>query len=207
MTPVDRRRNEKISMRKIIQIVHTSLDGFVAGPNGELEWFENAGEHLDFVNELTNSADALLMGRTSYQMLDSYWPSAKDSPDAKQNEIAYSNWYNQTTKYVLSKTQNGADQKNTSFISKDITKTITVIKSQTANDILIFGSPSVFQLLSKSNLIDEYWIFVNPVIFGTGIPLFASMNKRIKLKLLETKKISNGEVALHYETKSSTSLF
>jgi dihydrofolate reductase len=193
-------------MRKIIQIAHTSLDGFVAGPNGDLEWFENAGEHLDFVNELTNGADALLMGRISHQMLDSYWPSAKDAAEAKQNEIAYSNWYNKATKYVISKTQNRSQVNNTSYISNNIKEAIVAIKNQKGDNILIFGSPSIFQLLSSFKLIDEYWVFVNPILFGTGIPLFASMNEKIKLNLLEIKKISNGEVALHYETICSTSL-
>lgn len=189
-----------------MQILHTSLDGFVAGPNGELEWFENTGEHLDFVNELTNGADALLMGRISYQMLDSYWPSAKDAAEAKHNEIAYSNWYNKATKYVISKTQNKSQANNTSYITRDIKEAIVAIKNQKRDNVLIFGSPSIFQLLSSFKLIDEYWVFVNPIIFGTGIPLFASMNEKIKLNLLEIKKISNGEVALHYETISSTSL-
>ena len=92
----------------------------------------------------------------------------------------------------------GEDLNNATIISNDIFNEITRIKEQEGKNILIFGSPSVSQLLMQHNLIDDYWIFVNPIIFGEGIPLFTTFNNKIKLKLLETTKFSNGEIALNY---------
>lgn len=85
------------------------------------------------------------------------------------------------------------------IIRDDILNEITTIKNQPGKSILIFGSPSVSQTLMQLNLIDRYWIFVNPVIFGEGIPLFARQPDRTNLRLLETKEFPNGEVAMHYQ--------
>ncbi|MEO7801823.1 MAG: dihydrofolate reductase, partial [Ginsengibacter sp.] len=91
-------------MRKLIIVAHISLDGFVAFRDGSLSGFEAGKENLDFVCHLTRNADAALFGRISYQLLNSYWPTAKDLPNASEGEIEYSNWYNTATKIVLSKT-------------------------------------------------------------------------------------------------------
>ncbi|MFD2163036.1 dihydrofolate reductase family protein [Paradesertivirga mongoliensis] len=188
-------------MRKIIQITHTSLDGYTAWKNGELDRFENAGEHLSFVNKLLLSADSILFGRITYEMFESYWPAIENNPLSSEFEKCYSHWYNKATKLVLSNTLNELKGNNTILVKSDIVSTIEENKNKTGKNILLFGSPSVGQLLLQSNLIDEYWIFVNPVIFGTGIPMFAPSNDLKRLKLIGAKTISNGEVALHYEVK------
>jgi dihydrofolate reductase len=185
-------------MRKLILVVHTSLDGFVAGSNGELNGFEPGEENLVFVCKLTETADAALFGRISYALLDSYWPTAKDRSNATMGEIAYSKWYNGAQKIVISRTLNKDNLHNTTVISKNIAHEISKIKEQTGKDILIFGSPATTQTLIQLNLVDEYWVFVNPVIFARGIPLFANIPDKIKLKLLATTQFSNAEVALHY---------
>jgi dihydrofolate reductase len=185
-------------MRKLVLIVHTSLDGFVAGPNGELDGFDSGEENLEFVCGLTEGADACLFGRVSYQMLENYWPTARNHPQATNGEIRYSNWYNSARRYVVSTTLADLPVINTTVIATNIVNEIVRIKEQPGRDILIFGSPSVAQLLMKQNLIDDYWIFVNPVLFGKGIPLFRTLSDRIKLRLVSAKKLTNGEVALHY---------
>src|ERR1700712_2979641 len=109
-----------IEMRKLILVVHTSLDGFVAGPNGELNGFEAGQENLAFVCKLTEEADAALFGRVSYQLLDSYWPTAKNLLNATKKEIAYSNWYNNAHKIVISKTMQGQSKENTTIIRDNV---------------------------------------------------------------------------------------
>ena len=185
-------------MRKLVLLAHISLDGFVAGPKGELDGFESAAENLDFVCQLTEDADAALFGRISYQLLDNYWPTAKDHPGATKEEVDYSNWYNKARKIVISRTMAKQGLDNTTVISENIPVEISKIREEKGKDILIFGSPSVSQLLMRHELIDSYWIFVNPVIFGQGIPLFAETTNRIKFKLLATKQFANGELALNY---------
>ena len=185
-------------MRKLILIVHTSLDGFVAGTKGELDGFDASEENLQFVCELTAEADAALYGRISNQLLNGYWPNAKNLPNASKGTVSYSTWYNDAQKIVISKTLAQERLGNTIFISDDIANAIIDIKSQQGKDILIFGSPCVSQLLIQRNLIDSIWIFINPVIFGQGIPLFKGSEDKTTLKLVATKQFANGEIALHY---------
>jgi len=185
-------------MRKLVLLAHTSLDGFVAGTRGELDDFEAGEENLQFVCSLTEKADSALFGRTSYELLNSYWPGAKDLPNASKGTIDFSNWYNTATKIVISKTMNPENLNNTIIVRDDIPNEVSKLKNQPQGDILIFGSPAVSQLLMEHNLIDTYWIFVNPIIFGKGIPLFTEMSNIIKLKLESTKQFANGEFALSY---------
>ncbi len=185
-------------MRNIVLFAHISLDGFVAGSKGELDGFPVGDENLKFVCDLTEQADAALFGRLSYQLLDSYWPTAKDRVNASKNEIAYSNWYNSATKIVISKTITQEKLNNTVVIGGNFPHEITKLKELPGKDILIFGSPSVSKVLMQLGLIDSYWIFVNPVIFSEGIPLFGGLSKKIKLKLEATKQFPNGEIALNY---------
>ena len=184
-------------MRKLVLIVHTSLDGFVAGPNGELNGFDAGEENLEFVCRLTKTADTALFGRVSYQLLNSHWPAAKDHPDATWNEVAYSCWYNMAKKVVVSKTLQ-EESTGLTIIRENVIEEIRKLKQDPGKQILIFGSPTLSQTLMQQNLIDEYWVFVNPVVFGKGIPLFAGTHPSAKLQLLNTKQFSNGETALHY---------
>lgn len=190
-------------MRKLILIAHTSLDGFVASPSGELDGFDAGAENLEFVCRLTKQADAALFGRVSYQLLHRYWPAAKDNPAATWGEVAYSHWYNKAQKIVISKTLDATSLDNTTVISENIPNAVLKIKHQPGKDILLFGSPTVAQLLMQHHLIDSYWIFVNPVIFGNGIPLFAGTGAGLKLELAATQSFPNGEMALYYTMKSA----
>ena len=185
-------------MRNLVLIAHISLDGFVAGTKGELDGFDAKEENLEFVCKLTEEADAALFGRISYQLLESYWSTAKDRPGATKAEIAYSNWYNNSQKIVVSRTLAGKNLPRTSIISENVSNEIIKLKQRAGKDILIFGSPAVSQLMMEMDLIDRYWIFVNPKIFGEGIPLFTHSAKKRNLKLLSTRQFANGELAIHY---------
>jgi dihydrofolate reductase len=190
-------------MRKLILVAHTSLDGFVAGTKGELDGFDASDENLAFVCKLTEEADAALFGRISYELLNDFWPTAKDRSNATKAQIEFSNWYNNSKKIIFSKTMSEDGLINTTIINKNISNEIDKIKEQTGKDILIFGSPASSQTLMQLDLIDSYWIFVNPVIFGEGIALFASQANKSTLKLLDTKQFLNGELALHYVVERS----
>jgi dihydrofolate reductase len=185
-------------MRKLILVVHTSLDGFVAGSKGELDGFEAGEENLKFVCKITKDADSAIFGRISYELLESYWPTAKDQPEATEGEILYSEWYNGVKKIVFSTTMTGECTDNMIILNDKISTEIKKIKEQAGKDILIFGSPSVAQTLMKLDLIDSYWIFINPVFFGRGIPLFSGKAEKSKLKLMATQHFANGEIALNY---------
>ncbi len=188
-------------MRNLIFFMHTSLDGYVAGPNGELDWVKVDDEIFDFVGTMTDHADTALYGRVTYQMMQSYWPEAGKQPNASKHDIEHSAWYNKIPKVVLSRTISEEGLDNTQIISDHLADNINSIKKNDGKNILIFGSPTASHSLLGLGLIDEFWLFVNPVLLGYGIPLFKGVTEMIQLNLLESKTFTCGVIALHYETK------
>lgn len=190
-------------MRKIISFMHISLDGFVAGLNGEMDWIKVDEEIFAHVGKRISEGDTALYGRVTYQMMENYWPTAADKPAATRHDIEHSKWYSKVHKIVLSKTMKEEGVTNTKIISDNLSDSINEIKqSHTASggseEILLFGSPTATHSLIQLNLIDGYWLFVNPIILGQGIPLFADIKDKIKLKLLTTRQFTSGVTELNY---------
>jgi len=186
-------------MRKLIFFMHTSLDGFVAGLNGEMNWINVDEAMFDFVGTMTDKADTALYGRVTYDMMQSYWPTAGEQPNASKHDKEHSAWYNKVSKVILSKTISEKGLDNTTVIGDHLAVNIHKIKEQEGKDIIIFGSPRASQSLLNEGLIDEFWLFVNPIILGKGMPLFKDITDTTKLKLIETKTFPCGVIALHYE--------
>ncbi|RAW02857.1 dihydrofolate reductase family protein [Pseudochryseolinea flava] len=185
-------------MRKLIFVVHTSIDGFVAGEAGEFDELTQSPENLDFVCSLTDDADALLAGRVSFQMLDTYWPTAHLNQNASSSEVRYSNWYNSANKIVLSNSLRQEQARGITVISDHIVENVNALKNKTGKNILMFGSPSVYKLLAGLNVIDEYCIIMYPVLLGNGISLFDKPQDVKRMKLLNSTRFSQGEIAVHY---------
>ena len=143
-------------MRKIISFMHISLDGFVAGPNGEMDWIKVDEEIFDYVGKRINEGDTALYGRVTYQMMENYWPTAADSPTASKHDIEHSKWYSKVHKVVLSKTMKDEGLTNTTIISDNLSDRINEIKQQSGPDIALFGSPTATHSLIQLNLIDGY---------------------------------------------------
>ena len=189
-------------MRKIISFMHISLDGFVAGPNGEMNWIKVDEEIFDHVGKRISEGDTALYGRVTYQMMEGYWPTAADKPNASKHDIEHSKWYSKVHKVVLSKTMKQGST-NTTIISDNLSDRINEIKLQAGPEILLFGSPTATHSLIQLNLIDGYWLFVNPIILGRGIPLFTDINPdsyrdKIKLNLVTTRPFTCGVTELSY---------
>ena len=188
-------------MRKIISFMHISLDGFVAGPKGEMDWIKVDEEIFDYVGKRISETDTALYGRVTYQMMENYWPAAGNKPAATRHDIEHSKWYNKVHKVVLSKTMKDVGLTNTKIISDNLSDRINEIKQSPGDgskDILLFGSPTATHSLIQLNLIDGYWLFVNPIILGRGIPLFVDIKDKIKLKLLTTRQFTCGVTELNY---------
>lgn len=188
-------------MRNLVFFMHSSLDGYVAGKKGEMNWITVDEEIFDFVSTMTEQADTALYGRVTYQMMEAYWPHAGEKPDASKHDREHSAWYNNVSKVVLSKTMRGEELKNTKILSDNLTQNINELKQQPGKNILIFGSPRASHSLLQLGLIDEFHIFVNPILLGEGIPLFKYFTGKIKLRLADTKIFTSGVVALHYITE------
>jgi len=185
-------------MRKLIFFMHTSLDSFVAGPNGEMNFITVNETMFDFIATMTAEADTALYGRVTYEMMQSYWPTAGEKPNASKHDIEHSNWYNKVSKVVLSKTLHETGLHNTKVISDHLSDNINKLKQLEGKNILIFGSPHASQSLLNEGLIDEFWLFVNPIILGKGMPLFKDITGTTKLNLIESKTFPGGVIALHY---------
>ena len=188
-------------MRKIISFMHISLDGFVAGLNGEMDWIKVDEEIFDYVEKRISEGDTALYGRVTYQMMENYWPKAGEQPNATKHAREHSRWYNKVHKVVLSKTMKEAGLTNTKIISDNLSDSINEIKQSRnggSKEILLFGSPTATHSLIQQNLIDGYWLFINPIILGRGIPLFVDIKDQIKLKLLTTRQFTSGVTELNY---------
>ncbi|MBO9631613.1 MAG: dihydrofolate reductase family protein [Chitinophagaceae bacterium] len=186
-------------MRKIVLLLHTSLDGFAAGAAGEMDWIKVDEAMFDFVHELTENADTALYGRVTYQMMDAYWPNAADKPKATKHDREHSAWYNKVEKVVVSETLQPSAEKKLQVIAGDLEGNIQKLRSQPGKDILLIGSPSIVRELMELNLIDDYWLFVNPMILGSGISIFATDMARLPLELVEMKRYDNGVAALQFK--------
>jgi len=191
-------------MRKIVSFVHVSLDGFVAstagGPAG-LAWIRTSPDLFEYVEQRIQQTDTALYGRTTYQMMESYWPTAADKPDATAHDHAHSRWYKSAHKVVLSKTLLEKDHPNTHIISSNLSNEISKLRHSAGSEILVFGSPSATHALMAENLIDEYWLFINPILLGQGVPLFKQIKDRTALILVNNKIFPSGVVCLQYEMK------
>ncbi|MEQ1555188.1 MAG: dihydrofolate reductase family protein [Gallionella sp.] len=186
-------------MRKIVSFVHLSLDGFVASVDGGLDWVSITEELFDYVGQRIAATDTALYGRKTFQMMEAYWPTAADKPNPTAHEIEHSRWYKNTTKIVLSKPLQTENHSNIKIISSNLSDAITKLKQTLGSEILVFGSPSATHALMAANLIDEYWLFINPVLLGQGIPFFRNIQDRTKLTLLKSKIFASGVVCLHYQ--------
>jgi dihydrofolate reductase len=194
-------------MGKIISFMHISLDGFVAGPNGEMDWIKVDEEIFDYAGKRIAESDTALYGRVTYEMMESYWPTAASGPNASRHDIEHSAWYKKVHKIVLSRTMNSVREAgpgkegltNPEVVSDNLMDKINGIKQRAGKEILLFGSPGATHSLIRLNLIDGYWLFVNPIILGKGIPLFEDVSGKVNLKLIQTKRFDSGVVGLDYE--------
>ena len=189
-------------MRKIISFMHISLDGFVAGPKGEMDWIRVDGDIFDYANAATESADLALYGRKTYEMMDFYWPTAGDKPGASKHDKEHSAWYNKVDKVVLSRSMVGKEIPKVTVVSEDLRSKIGRFKEKPGKDIVVFGSPGAVHSLMKEDLVDELWLFVNPVLLGSGIPMFKDIDTRKTLNLVIDKRFDSGVVGLKYEIAS-----
>lgn len=187
-------------MRNLVLLMHTSLDGFVASEEGGLDWINLDDELFADVGKLVESADAALYGRVTYDMMEGYWPTAGQNPNATRHDKEHSEWYNRVTKYVVSKGK-PATGKKAEVIGKDLTEEVRKIKSLPGKNILMIGSPSTAQALIQAGLIDEFRINVYPVVLGKGIPFYPHLNQRVQLALANAKAYGSGAVGLTYTLK------
>lgn len=178
--------------------MHLSLDGFVAGPKGEMDWIKINEDIFRHVGERIQQTDTALYGRKTFAMMEAYWPTAADKPTASRHDIEHSRWYGKAHKVVLSKTMKGERLPNTTILSENLQDEIAQIKQKAVGEILLFGSPAATHSLIEQDLVDGYWLFVNPILLGRGIPLFTGIQNKTFLELVSTKPFACGVTELNY---------
>ena len=154
-------------MRKIVSFVHVSLDGFAASADegmASLGWISLSDDLFEYVDQRILRTDVALYGRVTYQIMESYWLSAAEQPNASPHDHKHSRWYKAVRKIVLSKTLLENNHFNTQIISSNLGAEINKLKHSTGSEILIFGSPSATHAMMAENLIDEHWLFINCVL-------------------------------------------
>lgn len=179
-----------------------SLDGYFAGPRGDIGWHVVDLEFNKFAIEQMKTFDSILFGRVTYQLFEHYWPSAAKDSSTSRDDLEIANMIENIEKIVFSKTLKKVDWKNTRLLNEVVPEEIKKLKQKSGRDIVIFGSGTIVQELTNLGLIDEYRLLVNPVILGSGKLLFKGINDRIKLKLLKTRTFNSGNVLLCYQSMS-----
>lgn len=188
-------------MRKIISLIHMSLDGLIAGPNDELDWISYDSELEQNAHSMHDVTDAVIWGRRTYEGMAGYWLTVPGNPDSTEAERNHAQWLADASKIVVSRTLDSiewAGAENTVLIKDNIAEEINKIKARDGKDIWFLGSPNLAQTFMELDLIDEYRINVNPVILGEGKPLFDTVKRKMSLKLLDTKIFQSGVVGLRY---------
>ena len=181
-------------MKKVILDLAVTLDGFIEGPNGEIDWCimdeDGGSDFIDFVAGI----DTIFYGRVSYELWGNYQPHENASPVVKAVYKAIP----EKTKYVFSTTKTN-DTSNAIFINSNIKERVMEIKQQPGKDIWLYGGAKLITTFINLGLVDIFRLAVHPVILGSGKPLFKAINERVGLKLTGTKASKSGVVLLEYK--------
>jgi dihydrofolate reductase len=191
-------------VRRVIVVEYVSLDGVIQAPGHSGEdpegGFDHGGwtgpfmaEHRRYLSEEFQAAGAFLLGRLTYEIFAEYWPTVADEED----EIARA--LNSLPKYVASTTLDEAEWDGTVVIKNDVAKEVAKLKEQPSRDILVVGSSGLAQTLMQHDLVDEYRLWLHPVVLGSGKRLFREGGPKTTLRLVDTKTTSSGLVILTYQ--------
>ena len=180
-------------MRKLIAAMNMTLDGFC--DHTAMIADDEIHQHY---NELLSNADTLIYGRITYQLMENYWPSVVKNPTGNKPMDEFAVLIDNISKIVFSRTLKKVDWKNTELKKEVVKEEILELKQQAGKNILV-GSPSLIVALTQLDLVDEYQLSVQPIVLGSGLPLFKNIKDRINLKLLKTKTFGCGAVFLYYE--------
>jgi dihydrofolate reductase len=189
------------NMRKLKLQVQMSVDGYIAGSNGEMDWmvWDWDDKLKRYVNELTEPVDTILLGRKMTDGFISYWSDVMSKPDDPFN--AFAKKMIETPKVVFTKTLNKSQWVNTDIATGDLRDEINKLKSQNGRDMIVYGGATFDSSLIKAGLIDEFHLFINPAAIGNGLTIFKDLNEIQKFNLVKSIAFDCGIVLLHYQQR------
>ena len=182
-------------MRKLIYSMTVSLDGFIAGRDGEIDWSAPDEELFRFHTQRVREIDTQLCGRRLYEVM-TYWETADENPSLPDHELEFARIWKDTPKLVFSKTLEKVEG-NARLVRDSVADEVVKLKEQPGNDLEVGGAGLASSLI-ELNLIDDYRLFVSPVVLGGGTPCFPALDKRIELELVETRSFGSRVVYVRY---------
>jgi dihydrofolate reductase len=188
-------------MRKLKLQVQMTVDGYIGGPNGEMDWMElNWDDELkQYVADLTESVDCIILGRKLAEGFIPHWTNVAANPD--DPEFTAGKKFTDTHKVVFTKTLDQSAWENTVLAKGDLIDEITKLKIQDGKDIIAYGGATFVSALIKQGLIDKYHLFINPTAIGNGISIFKELDSKQNLTFVKSTSFDCGIVVLHYEPK------
>jgi dihydrofolate reductase len=186
-------------MRKLVYGMNLSLDGYIADPDGDINWSDPDDELFQWWLEEEQAISLFLYGRKLWQTMSSYWPTGDQQPNASPAEIAFARNWRDTPKVVFSSTLETVDW-NARLYSGDAVAEITRLKTADGGPMRV-GGATLAEAAMQAGLIDEYTVVTHPVLVGGGIPFFATLDSHIRLNLVETRTFPGGVVLNRYETR------
>lgn len=192
-------------MRKLIISMNVTLDGFMSGPDCELDWhFKSWTQEMgDTLCSELAKADTILLGRVTYNAMAKYWPAKVADPNCRGEDFAFANMMNSYTKIVFSKTITSTQWNNSKLADGNPEDQINLLKKKPGKDIIVYGSGRLVSSLIKSALVDEYQLWLHPVVLGKGKPLFKNLQSRVYMKMVKIKTFSSGVAVLYYQTNKT----
>jgi dihydrofolate reductase len=189
--------SEEIAMRKIILMMSLSLDGYIEGPNRELDWHMVDDELHGHFNEQLGAMGAFLSGRVTFELMAGFWSTADTDPSSTGPMVEFARIWRDKPKIVFSRTLERADW-NTTVVRDVVPDQVIDLKAQPGGDLALGGADIAAAFLGH-DLIDEYRLYIHPVVIGRGKPLFRVSDTKIDLQLAETRTFGNGVVLLRYQ--------
>ena len=188
-------------MRKLKLQVQMSVDGFVGGPGGELDWmtWDWDDKIKKYVSELTDSIDTILLGRKMTEGFVSHWTNVTANP--QDPGYSFAKKMVDTPKVVFTKTLDKSNWVNTTLAKGNLAEEINKLKHRDGKDIIVYGGASFVSAVIKAGLIDEYHLFINPAVIGTGLRIFGEINNKLNLMLTNSIQFDCGIVLLNYKPK------
>lgn len=186
-------------MRKLKLQMQTSIDGFVAGKSGAMDWMTMDWDEglKSYITEITEPVDCIILGRVLAQGFIDHWKSAAEGDQLVEGAKKM----NETHKKVFTKTLSDHHWQNTELINGDLTAEIKKLKNQEGGDIIAYGGGNFVSSLIKEGLIDEYHLCINPVVLGEGMPIFQDRDARMDLEFVNAHPFACGVVINHYRKK------
>jgi dihydrofolate reductase len=185
-------------MRKLVVFNNVTLDGYFTGLSGDFSWAHSGSDDAEFnafVADNASGGGQLLLGRITYELMASYWPT----PNAIKHDPIVAEGMNSMPKVVFSRTLDKAAWSNTKLVKGDIAAEIRKLKQEPGKGMAILGSGRIVAQLAPQRLIDEYQVVVNPVVLGNGRTMFDGIKEKLTLKLTRTRTFRSGKVFLCYE--------